>query len=346
MTDGAGYLTTIDSDNLYLRARDLNTYNGYSGSIEYFYVEDSTSSATGTSSDPPVTIPDNGAYSYAQLTLTPPPQTINVPADYRKIQMALNAANSGDTIIVGDGTYTGERNRRLNFRGRAVLLRSANGPGNCILDCENLDMGVWFREGEGPNTVLDGFTIINGSHAHGGGIKVSDCNPTIKNCVITACSAATAGGGMHIMNHDPVIQNCIISGNTAVAKDGGGIRLWNSDAAITDCIIEDNTANRHGGGIMCYNGSSPTISGCLIDSNSAATFGGGIACKLNSDPAIENCTICDNSASEAGGLNIVSNSNPTGVNNIIRYNSQTSGRQIRVRLGTNSFTCTYSNFNP
>ena len=52
----------------------------------------------------------------------------NAPADFSTIQAALDASWDGDTIIVRDGTYTGAGNRDIDFNGKAVHLRSENGP--------------------------------------------------------------------------------------------------------------------------------------------------------------------------------------------------------------------------
>jgi hypothetical protein len=49
-----------------------------------------------------------------------------------------NAAANGDTVLVGDGTRTGSGQRKLNFGGREIVVRPANGPLECVLDCREL----------------------------------------------------------------------------------------------------------------------------------------------------------------------------------------------------------------
>ena len=51
---------------------------------------------------------------------------IYVPADFNTIQAAINDANNGDTIIVQTGTYTGDGNRNIDFKGKAITVRSTN----------------------------------------------------------------------------------------------------------------------------------------------------------------------------------------------------------------------------
>ncbi|MGB2808290.1 MAG: hypothetical protein WBC22_11140, partial [Sedimentisphaerales bacterium] len=83
----------------------------------------------------------------------------NGPADFNNIQAAIDDSNDGDTIIVADGVYTGTGNRDIDFNGKAITVRSENGPENCIIDCQWLDYGFRFHSGEDNDSVLDGFTI-------------------------------------------------------------------------------------------------------------------------------------------------------------------------------------------
>jgi hypothetical protein len=60
------------------------------------------------------------------------------PADFNNIQAAINDANDGDTIIAADGIYTGTGNRDIDFKGKAITVRSENGPADCnLLDADN-----------------------------------------------------------------------------------------------------------------------------------------------------------------------------------------------------------------
>jgi hypothetical protein len=84
-------------------------------------------------------------------------------ADYTAIHAGIDAASNGDTVLVADGTYTGAGNRDIDFLGKAITVKSAGGPENCIIDCEgspsDQHRGFYFHNGEGPDSVLDGFTI-------------------------------------------------------------------------------------------------------------------------------------------------------------------------------------------
>ena len=79
----------------------------------------------------------------------------------KTIQAGVNAASNGDTVIVADGIYVGANNTNVGFNGKAITVRSKNGPADCIVDLQNTTAPA-FRliSGEGPNTVLDGFTVM------------------------------------------------------------------------------------------------------------------------------------------------------------------------------------------
>ena len=57
--------------------------------------------------------------------------------DYTTIQAAIDDANDGDMVVVADGIYTGEGNRDIDFKGKAITVKSENGPEDCIVDCES-----------------------------------------------------------------------------------------------------------------------------------------------------------------------------------------------------------------
>ena len=110
--------------------------------------------------------------------------TINVPADQPTIQAAINAATSGsDEVLVAPGTY----NEIIDLLGKAITVRSTGGAAVTTIDGTGLsDSVVKCASGEGPDTILDGFTITGGTGGNtsesgdpvGGGMFNSGSNPT------------------------------------------------------------------------------------------------------------------------------------------------------------------------
>ena len=236
--------------------------------------------------------------------------TINVPTvDYPTIQAGINAAVGGDTVLVADGTYTGDGNKNLDFNGKAITVISGNGPNNAIIDCEGEGRGFWFHTGEGENSVLSGFTITNGQADFGGGIVCFNSSPTITNCIIAENHVQSftpfdgMGGGIYCEASSPIINNSIISKNSA-AQFGGGIASQNgSSPSITDCSIIENRAFGQGMGVYSRESSLSFIR-CTIQDNysmSTAGDGGGIYC-YNSNTIIDSCVIRSHRVGNGGGI--------------------------------------------
>ena len=71
--------------------------------------------------------------------------------DYTAINPAITAASEGDTILVMPGTYTGSDNKEWPLEGKDVVLRSSNGAGMTIIDCEGSNGVITLNPGEvGP----------------------------------------------------------------------------------------------------------------------------------------------------------------------------------------------------
>jgi len=263
-----------------------------------------------------------------------------VPSQYESIQAAIDACNNGDVVVVAPGTYTGDGNRDVDFKGKSITVRGKNGPEKCIIDCQGSESdphrGFYFHSGETSSAVLDGFTIKEGSISRGGGIYCINSSPTITNNIITGNSAS--GGGIYCDNSSPTITNNMITQNINSGQ-GGGIWCWdNSHPSITSNVIMWNSA-RFGGGINCNNNCSPSITNNIIVENSANTQGGGIYCGVSS-PDIINNTIIRNWAIWGGGIySGGDDSFPTVINTILWMDSP---QEIYLHAG-GSISVTYSN---
>jgi len=211
-----------------------------------------------------------------QLTL--PAETIYVgpTRTYTTIQAGINAAADSDTLIVDPGTYIGPGNQDIDFKGKAITVKSETGPENCIIDCQatagNQHRGFYFHSGENPASVLDGFTIT------GGYVNAAQLNqnslPPQAPPGYPGIEPKEYGGGIYCKNSKPTITNCIITSN--IADAGGGIAMFNPAnplPVLTNCLITANKAKYTGGGIYCAPGA--IIKNCTISDNKAADAGGG-----------------------------------------------------------------------
>lgn len=285
---------------------------------------------------------------------------LHVPAEYARIQLAINAAVNGDTVVVEPGTYY----ENVIFRGKRILLTSRyyetnnvsfisstiiNGSTPIFSDTASC---VLFINGEDSTAILQGFTLTQGRgtawsdehgagiYREGGGVLTAFSSPTVRNNFIvanTATDAATlssgGGGGLRCGDGTPHILNNVIMSNKGMY--GGGIVLNYCDGAlIRNNIIYLNSVDRYsagkptygGGGIWINDKLSPVAKPHIIENNSII---------LNS--------VLDVGASPAGtggGILIYNLGSATIRNNIVWENHFTAGGPITVLTG--AVTMTYN----
>jgi hypothetical protein len=218
--------------------------------------------------------------------------------DYLTIQEGIDAALDGDEVVVCDGIYTGAGNKNLDFGGKAITVRSANGPDDCIIDCQNDGRGFYFHSGETAAAAVHGFTVTNGNAERGGGIYCQEGSPTISGCTIRRNTTEGVAGGVYCGEGSPTISDCTIVGNTATVN-GGGVGCGPGSPVISNCAIAENTAEQYfGGGVFCECGDLTLVDSTIT--GDVARYGGGICC-LYGSAAISNCTVTGNTADEYGG---------------------------------------------
>ncbi|MBL1217876.1 MAG: hypothetical protein D8M59_10320 [Planctomycetes bacterium] len=262
--------------------------------------------------------------------------------DGESIQEMVIDCQDGDEIIVHPGVYQ----ESIDFLGKAIWLHSNDGPAVTTIDASRRLHVVRCTSGEGPDTILEGFTITggeadgSGDNGHGGGMLNVASSPTVRDCIfegnwafygggmlnragsapeITNCTfrqniANQFGGGME--NYDgasPTITDCTF-GNNQADYGGGMLNSTESSPTIMSCLFESNRANLRGGGMENYTSSHPTLNKCVFKGNTAVEFGGGIYNSDSSDPALSECTFTSNSAHDGGGMMNLAGSSPSVLN--------------------------------
>ena len=229
----------------------------------------------------------------------------NITGDicYETIQCAINDANKGDEIEVAPETY----NEAIDFKGKAVRLYSSGGPVVTTIDAIGLSSSVVrCMSGEGPNTILEGFTITGGTGSLddfgqlcGGGMRNENSSPTVTNCIFTS-NSAEFGGGLFNYAGSAMVSDCTFTNNT-VSLWGAGLYNNNSSPTVLNCTFSGNEAWENGGGMYNREGSSPTVSNCLFTGNSSYA-GGGMVNRGGGSPTVTNCIFSGNGADWGAGM--------------------------------------------
>jgi len=240
--------------------------------------------------------------------------TYYVPDNFSSIQSAVDAAASGDTIIVRPGIYF----ENVIIHAKGLTLESEAGPLATWIDGGQDGRVVTMYDNGADPIRLEGFTIMNGYSggiACGGGTAVISNNRIMWNSV-----KATHSGGGGIACSGPTIDTFVeITNNTIAHNDmkvdpfgnggsGGGIRCERCvTVSITDNLIENNWAVMAGGGIFLRYVDNSVIARNVIRHNWAVftgSGGGGVGGGIYSYdcvPRIENNQLISNHCSEAGG---------------------------------------------
>jgi len=254
------------------------------------------------------------------------------------IQQAIGAAVSGDTVIILRGTYNGDGNRDLDFKGKAITVRSEdpNDPNLVIIECggtaDNPHRGFEFHSYETPLSVLAGVTVTGGYHERGGGLYCGDgARPAVTNCTFRGNSAIFGGGLCN--DSSPKLTNCLFSDNSA--DNGGGMynngQTSESNPVLAACVFRGNAAIHDGGGLSNLGrGAKPALINCAFIENAVSAGGGGaIRNGISARLSLTNCLFIENVAATCGGA--IHNSNGAGAtltNCTFGANSAASGNAL------------------
>jgi hypothetical protein len=208
---------------------------------------------------------------------------LKVPSAYSTIQVAIDAASAGDTVLVAAGTYT----ENINFNGKNIVVLGEDKETTIIDGNANGKSVVTFQSGEDSTAVLKNFTITNSGGFKegdfGGGIYVKSSKATLESLIIdnNDVSGATytgGAGGVCVISDGKVYIN-----NSVIRNTIGAAALYankNSDIIASNCLIADNKAHAISMGTFYIgNGlNDVTLKNCTITNNlGPAIEGAGIS---------------------------------------------------------------------
>ncbi|KPJ51926.1 hypothetical protein AMJ39_09040 [candidate division TA06 bacterium DG_24] len=220
--------------------------------------------------------------SYATATI------LHVPSEYPTIQLGINAAVDGDTVLVAPGTYV----ENINFLGKAIVVTSEAGAESTIIDGSapaHPDSGsvVYFVSGEDSNSIISGFTITSGSGTY------MEIYPSYSYWAYCGGGILCAGGSNPLISDNIVMEN--------VCAYGAGIGCHYSDPRVLGNVIILNTADDHGGGLFCYHANTWLESNMIADCNTGHGRGGGVHIQWGTATIVGN-TIVGNVGGLGGGI--------------------------------------------
>ncbi len=234
-------------------------------------------------------------------------------APFTTLREGLDAADSGDTILVGDGVYSGPDNAQLDFSGRDMVLRSQGGAQACIIDLAQGPRAFEFRSGESAAARVEGFTLRNGragadgEGGWGGAVLVLGASPTLAHCRFEG-NVARLGGAV-LAQGDPTIEGCTFTGNEAL-RDAGALQV-DGAATIRSCVFEDNRCDVNGGALKLFalgaGEEGSLVVDCLFRRNvgdEVTLVSTGGAAWVGIGARFVACTFIDNSAFRAGALGV------------------------------------------
>jgi predicted outer membrane repeat protein len=237
--------------------------------------------------------------------------------DRPTLQAALDEVASGDSLLLGPGTYPGP----FLTVGKSFTLIGEEGAAATFLDgSASPGVRVLTLVESGHAVVLQGLTVRNGyaggadfPGVDGGGIGAF-CTPLVlMDCVFTECWALIRGGAVYCaVNYIPgvcdpainppfpglVVVDCRFQDNKAFGE-GGAIYADDTYTSIESCTFEGNYAVQ-GAAVEILN-LSLWMKGCVLERNTADFFGGALRASGTMLVSIEESRFQANTCGYRGG---------------------------------------------
>lgn len=231
------------------------------------------------------------------------------------------AANSGDTILLAPGSYSGYGNEGLtseNLTTTSLHLLGNGSQDTVTIHCQGEYRFLYsqrnFLESISNVTIKNcsafgRFAVVN---QDGGGLLVTDSSTQLTisdttfqhNLGLNGGAISISTGSLNLIRCSFLDNQAGYRGGAIFSKDSG-LKVFDSvfignqargDIILSSKLIVDTSEAGKGGGIYANGGSRMTIHGSAFLANSAGIAGGALHIKLVLELDIDSCEFIKNSA--------------------------------------------------
>ena len=193
--------------------------------------------------------------------------TIRVPLNQPTIQAGVDAASTGDTVLIAPDTYTGEGNWNIEIGTPGIVVASEAGAAATIIDCQGQGPAITVSAMGDTSTIIQGLTFTGGvgNYQYAGAIYL--LRPaTLRDCVFHG-NQGQNGGAVKLWNGGTfLIDRCVFRSNGATNWGGAIANNW-CMLLLRDSVFLDNESASDGGAVY-LNGGQARIRGCTFVANS------------------------------------------------------------------------------
>ncbi|MDP8288250.1 MAG: hypothetical protein RAP03_16375, partial [Candidatus Electryonea clarkiae] len=210
---------------------------------------------------------------------------LNVPADYNSIQIAINAATLGDTVLIAPGFYEEQlviEDAGITLASRYILNENSRITERTVLSGDNQFRPLTIEQGVLGEVHIIGLKFTDGMafwarDGSGGAISAVGAEIWLTDCIIQDNSAEYVGG-VDLDSCSGYISNNRFESNSGTL--GGGALLCSNGFYIVESnVFRNNFSDSVGGGIIITNGSTGRLTENIFDGNYAVSVGG--AARIN-----------------------------------------------------------------
>ena len=267
-----------------------------------------------------------------------PAAILRVPSEYATIQAGVDAAATGDSVLVAPGTYSDIARRSpvgllrdacLFLKGGVTVLSEA-GPEVTAIDMQQLPgllyPHVVFGYALGlPETVLEGFTLTGAPFGRSTVLVFGGGKIVVGDCVIRDGDASSSNvGGLEVSDTELQVEDCVIE--RCRGQGAGGLYHGGADLYVARCRFEDCEGTALQALDDLPNGYRAVIEDCaFIRNRDPGGNGGGLAVsQYGGGCEVRRCVFLENECRDPGGGASIGNGGPVVVEDCVFWRNRST----------------------